>query len=268
MVEKLHKWREIAKRVLAIFVITAAVEQQHMFDLVAGASWLLRMVPGFPKLDISQPPGLLFQGLYIVSLLAIYTFLEILVDVTVDNIAFVRRWIMWNEDIEGNWLEVVFRSDRIVYGALIRVTYSAATQGYVISGQDFDEKGLWREWFTSDLCAYKERSLSYRFWAIKPGEETDGTGHGECNFLSSPFRSWLSRVLFFLPSDRVSQYRGYFYAVRETHRYYFHGERLNGFMKEYKAAHKRRSPKAVDLPDIVKAFIDSRKGFLPFQDGV
>ena len=233
MIRRLEQGREVASRLIVSGVIIAAISKDHVFHQIEALSLTL--------------PEKTLGLIYVVALIFLDIGLEAATDFAIDSQRWVRRLIMGSQDIEGYWLDVVYHSDRIISGGLVRYFYEDRT--YKVSGRDFDEAGQWFGWWESEISAYEAGRLDYKFRALRPGGGNDATGHGENHFSSNDRE--LSR-----------QYDGYYFEGRNDRRFYVHGERLEDFLKSQKLS-MNEALKAVRIPGLVKAFVESRKPALP-----
>jgi hypothetical protein len=251
MIVRLQHAREWASRLFVSLVIIAAVVKDHVFealgkpsgDAASEASAAATEKAAVTALSLPSP---LIPIAYILALILLYALLETLVDVAIDGSRTVRRLLMGDEDIEGYWLDVVFQSDGVVSGGVVNIYYEDGL--YKIEGRDFDETGVWRGWFATELSLYDSRYLSFKYRSIRPGATEDGTGHGQYNFTSGG-------------AHRLTHFFGYFFEDRNARRFYLYGERLSDFVGP--SADIKQAMKSTAIPPLVARFIDERRSALP-----
>jgi hypothetical protein len=88
---------------------------------------------------------------------------------------------------------------------LVQIYYEDGT--YKMDGRQFDSGGVWTGWFRTEISRYDERSLIYKYRALRPDIDEDSTGHGEYNFSSKA-------------DGNLTHFYGHFYE----------DERANGFI--------------------------------------
>jgi hypothetical protein len=253
MIARLDSARIWFSRFFVVLVIVAAVAKDHVFE-AAG----LRASALSPPTVHSSPNGVqsaapeastainMTDILYVVALIFLYALLEVGADASIARFKWVRKLIMGNINIEGEWLDLVFKSDVLFGGAYIHIYYEDGE--YKIDGRNFGGENIWLGWFGTEMSRYAGTRLAYKYRGMRLVDLQDVTGHGEYNFSADS-------------EMKLTNFAGFFYEDKAQERYYTYGERLASYLPNPEQRRDRTKPEK--LPALVLQFIADRKGVLP-----
>ena len=219
MIPKLIRKREQIRHTIVLLAIAFATFKSE-------AAGLLREMFGtsvrIPIIGIDLELGTAPTFLVFVIVLSIYVGLEIAIHFSIDKFRIFRTWLMKEQDIEDDWLELVYKDRVPHYAGWVRIEYDHVMSSYKISGEIYTLDGIQIGTFSSEFGYFSGSVLSFVYITRNQNDNpqlisSGVTGNSYLNFNPSL-------------SEENKAYHGIFYDNTSSSAFETQGERVHEFL--------------------------------------
>ena len=165
-----------------------------------------------------------FSILLLCLTILVFFSIHLLVEVFFDEIKLFRSIAMGKENIEGIWLDIVYKNGVPIGGGFLYIRYR--NESYILDGVDYYTDGRYGGTFKTTSSLYKNRELNYIYTAqraagdFRPEEQKyldDGCG---------------GRGFYNFSGDRCLRFSGEFFEDHTENAFTVRGMRLGIFLIE------------------------------------
>jgi hypothetical protein len=171
MIERLNRGRDRVRTVIVLICIVALAFKQELLAYVQSHIGQIRLIAE-PKPNLFSVPlgdtvpkavefGHLEVVIPLIAVIIFFVVAERAADISIDKVRFVRRMLLGRYDVEGRWIDIVYKNRAAVSGGIVDIRYRKGT--YSICGYDYKPNGEKGDTFESDSSLYEQGVLRYSF---------------------------------------------------------------------------------------------------------